>query len=140
MDGDGGSIAKECEMATPREAGPSTPGKAWRRFRVLLVGLVLCRGLVLLCVMPPFEGWDLAGFSRTTLSRGEVIVDGYRVVGSPGRGKWLARTPGLGTTSQGLGTGDWGLGDGATSPNGGTRSGAEAPLPSPQSRIPAGTR
>ena len=45
-------------MATPREAGPSTPGKAWWRFRVLLVGLVLCRGLVLLCVMPPFEGWD----------------------------------------------------------------------------------
>ena len=45
-------------MATPPEAGPSTPGKAWWRFRVLLVGLVLCRGLVLLCVMPPFEGWD----------------------------------------------------------------------------------
>jgi hypothetical protein len=25
---------------------------------VLLVGLVVCRGLVLLCVLPPFEGWD----------------------------------------------------------------------------------
>ena len=41
----------------------------------------------------PFDGWDLAGFARTTLSRGEVIVDDYRVVGAAGRGKWLARTP-----------------------------------------------
>jgi len=40
----------------------------------------------------PFEGWDLAGFSRTTLSRGEVIVDDYRVVGREGRGSWLPRT------------------------------------------------
>jgi dihydropyrimidinase len=40
----------------------------------------------------PFEGWELAGFSRTTLSRGEVIVDGYKVVGKEGRGKWLPRT------------------------------------------------
>jgi len=40
----------------------------------------------------PFEGWDLAGFARTTLSRGEIIVDDYRVVGREGRGKWLSRT------------------------------------------------
>jgi len=40
----------------------------------------------------PFEGWDLAGFSRTTLSRGEVIVDDYKVVGKAGRGRWLPRT------------------------------------------------
>jgi dihydropyrimidinase len=40
----------------------------------------------------PFEGWDLAGFARTTLSRGDVIVDDYRVVGREGRGVWLART------------------------------------------------
>ena len=40
----------------------------------------------------PYEGWDLAGFSRTTLSRGEVIVDDYRVVGREGRGQWLPRT------------------------------------------------
>jgi dihydropyrimidinase len=39
----------------------------------------------------PFEGWELAGFARTTLSRGEVIVDDYRVVGEAGRGKWLPR-------------------------------------------------
>ena len=40
----------------------------------------------------PFEGRDLAGFARTTLSRGEVIVDDYTVVGTEGRGKWLPRT------------------------------------------------
>jgi dihydropyrimidinase len=39
----------------------------------------------------PYDGWELAGFSRTTLSRGEVIVDGYEVVGRPGRGQWLPR-------------------------------------------------
>jgi len=40
----------------------------------------------------PYDGWDLAGFSRTTLSRGEVIVDDYKVVGREGRGQWLPRT------------------------------------------------
>ena len=40
----------------------------------------------------PFEGWQLAGFARTTLSRGEVIVDDYKVVGREGRGQWLSRT------------------------------------------------
>jgi dihydropyrimidinase len=40
----------------------------------------------------PYEGWQLAGFSRTTLSRGDVIVDNYRVVGKEGRGQWLPRT------------------------------------------------
>jgi len=44
----------------------------------------------------PYEGWDLAGFARTTLSRGEVIVDDYQVVGKEGRGQWLPRkTAGL---------------------------------------------
>jgi dihydropyrimidinase len=44
----------------------------------------------------PYEGWELAGFARTTLSRGDVIVDDYRVVGQAGRGKWLLReTAGL---------------------------------------------
>src|SRR3954468_2092478 len=40
----------------------------------------------------PYEGWELAGFARTTLSRGETIVDGYKVVGREGRGQWLPRT------------------------------------------------
>jgi dihydropyrimidinase len=39
----------------------------------------------------PYEGWDLAGFARTTLSRGDVIVEDYKVVGKEGRGEWLAR-------------------------------------------------
>lgn len=39
----------------------------------------------------PFDGWDLAGFARTTLSRGTVIVDDYKVVGKQGHGKWLPR-------------------------------------------------
>ncbi len=40
----------------------------------------------------PYNGWDLAGFSRTTLSRGDVIVNDYKVVGQAGRGRWLPRT------------------------------------------------
>ncbi|MFT4603652.1 MAG: dihydropyrimidinase [Rhodothermales bacterium] len=40
----------------------------------------------------PFEGWEMAGFARTTLSRGEVIVENYQVVGRAGRGQWLPRT------------------------------------------------
>lgn len=39
----------------------------------------------------PYTGMSLAGFSRTTISRGDVIVDDYKVVGKAGRGKWLAR-------------------------------------------------
>jgi hypothetical protein len=41
-------------------ADAEEPGResAWRRLRVILTGLVFCRGLVLLCVFPPFEGWD----------------------------------------------------------------------------------
>lgn len=39
----------------------------------------------------PFEGWDLAGFARTTLLRGDVIVENYKVVGKGGRGQWLPR-------------------------------------------------
>jgi dihydropyrimidinase len=40
----------------------------------------------------PYEGWQLAGFARATLSRGDVIVDDYKVVGREGRGVWLHRT------------------------------------------------
>ena len=40
----------------------------------------------------PYDGWDLAGFARTTLSRGTVIVEDYKVVGRAGRGQWLPRT------------------------------------------------
>ncbi len=30
----------------------------WPRLRLLLVTLVLCRGLVVVCALPPFEAWD----------------------------------------------------------------------------------
>ncbi|MCG8408231.1 MAG: dihydropyrimidinase [Phycisphaerales bacterium] len=39
----------------------------------------------------PYQGWPLAGFSRTTLSRGKVIVDNYKFCGRNGWGKFLKR-------------------------------------------------
>ena len=30
----------------------------WRQFRCLLTGLFLARGICLLCILPPLEGWD----------------------------------------------------------------------------------
>ena len=59
----------------------------------------------------PFAGWPLAGFARTTISRGDVIVDDYRVVGREGRGQWLPRT------TAGMATA--------------TRTAREAPIPMP---------
>ncbi|MDQ6828418.1 MAG: dihydropyrimidinase [Gemmatimonadota bacterium] len=70
----------------------------------------------------PFEGWELAGFSRTTLSRGDVIVDDYRVVGTEGRGRWLPRTTaGFGTRYPAPGS-----------------NGSQLPMAGAESRIPAG--
>jgi dihydropyrimidinase len=43
------------------------------------------------CDWNPYGGRKLAGFSRTTLSRGEIVVDDYKVVGNEGRGQWLSR-------------------------------------------------
>src|SRR5215213_6971002 len=54
----------------------------------------------------PFEGWDLAGFARTTVSRGEVIVDDYRVVGKEGRGVWLPREARRNDRQRGTGNGE----------------------------------
>ncbi|HWL93209.1 MAG TPA: dihydropyrimidinase, partial [Phycisphaerae bacterium] len=39
----------------------------------------------------PYEGWNLAGFSRTTLCRGKVIVDDYKFCGENGHGQFLTR-------------------------------------------------
>ena len=39
----------------------------------------------------PYQGWNLAGFSRTTLSRGKVIVDDYKFCGKNGWGRFLPR-------------------------------------------------
>jgi dihydropyrimidinase len=75
----------------------------------------------------PYEGWELAGFARTTLSRGEVIVDGYKVVGREGRGRWLPRTT---------------AGLQAFRPSTPAASATEAPAPAarPRAAAPAGAR
>ena len=39
----------------------------------------------------PFEGWEVEGWPRMTLSRGEVIVDNGKVLARPGRGELLRR-------------------------------------------------
>jgi dihydropyrimidinase len=39
-----------------------------------------------------FEGFQVRGNARTVLSRGEIIVDGGRFLGKPGRGNYLKRT------------------------------------------------
>src|SRR5271169_5367869 len=41
----------------------------------------------------PFEGCEVTGWPRTTLSRGEVIVHARQVSAGVGRGKFLPRTP-----------------------------------------------
>ena len=38
-----------------------------------------------------FEGFQVKGNARTVLSRGEIIVDGGRFLGKPGRGPYLRR-------------------------------------------------
>ena len=68
----------------------------------------------------PFEGWELAGFARTTVSRGDVIVDDYRVVGKEGRGVWLRRESGMGNRE--------------------SKPLREVPIPDSRFPIPAGAR
>lgn len=56
---------------------------AWRRFRWVLVSLVCCRGLVLLCVMPPFEAWDEyqhVGYVVHVARTGQAPVPGETMV------------------------------------------------------------
>jgi dihydropyrimidinase len=38
-----------------------------------------------------FEGWRVTGNARKVFSRGELIVDGGRYLGAPGRGRYLRR-------------------------------------------------
>ena len=45
-------------IETDARRTPRFHDRGWLWFRMILTGLVLCRGLVLLCVMPPFEAWD----------------------------------------------------------------------------------
>ena len=39
----------------------------------------------------PFEGWEVEGWPRMTLSRGEVVVESGRALARPGRGRLLKR-------------------------------------------------
>jgi dihydropyrimidinase len=41
----------------------------------------------------PYEGWELQGYPRTVLSRGEVIVRDGEFVGAAGRGRFLHTEP-----------------------------------------------
>jgi dihydropyrimidinase len=44
------------------------------------------------CDWSPYEGKDLFGFARTTLVRGERVVQEHRVVGAPGSGRFVERS------------------------------------------------
>ncbi|MDL2259427.1 dihydropyrimidinase [Deltaproteobacteria bacterium OttesenSCG-928-K17] len=48
----------------------------------------------------PFENMSVRGWPKQVFSRGELIVDGERFIGEPGRGRFLARQP---FSSPGLG-------------------------------------
>jgi dihydropyrimidinase len=39
----------------------------------------------------PYDGWEVRGWPALTLSRGEVVAEGARVVARPGRGRPVAR-------------------------------------------------
>ena len=41
----------------------------------------------------PYEGLDIRGRVRTTISRGRVVYDRGKVVGAPGWGRFLERLP-----------------------------------------------
>lgn len=45
------------------------------------------------CDYSPFEGWEVKGWPRVTISRGEIVYDRNDILGSPGRGRVLARSP-----------------------------------------------
>lgn len=39
----------------------------------------------------PFEGWQVLGYPRVTISRGDVVFADGKVLGAPGRGQFVAR-------------------------------------------------
>jgi dihydropyrimidinase len=45
------------------------------------------------CDYSPFEGWEVTGWPRMTLSRGEIVYDRNRILGAPGRGRVIERKP-----------------------------------------------
>jgi dihydropyrimidinase len=45
------------------------------------------------CDYSPYDGFEVTGWPKWTLSRGEIIVEDRQVVGSKGRGRLVARGP-----------------------------------------------
>ena len=41
----------------------------------------------------PYDGWQVTGWPRWTISRGEIVVERGRILGKPGRGRLLLRGP-----------------------------------------------
>jgi len=41
-----------------------------------------------------YDGWEIYGWPRFTISRGDVVLEDGEVVAQPGRGQWLRRTSG----------------------------------------------
>lgn len=41
----------------------------------------------------PYDGWKVTGWPKWTVSRGEVVVEGNRILGEPGRGRLVRRGP-----------------------------------------------
>jgi dihydropyrimidinase len=49
------------------------------------------RGLQSRCDWNPWQGREASGFAHTTFVRGTPVVEGYKVVGKPGHGRFLER-------------------------------------------------
>jgi len=45
------------------------------------------------CDWNPFEGWQLAGYPTTTISRGKIVAESGTFVGEVGHGRFLKRKP-----------------------------------------------
>ena len=41
----------------------------------------------------PYDGWEITGWPKFTISRGEVVAEGSSVEGTPGRGLLFPRRP-----------------------------------------------
>jgi len=41
----------------------------------------------------PYDGWEVTGWPTHTISRGEIVAEGSRVIGQPGRGLAVPRQP-----------------------------------------------
>ena len=46
-----------------------------------------------------YDGWDVHGWPRFTISRGDVVYEDGEVIAPPGRGQWLRRAGGSHTTA-----------------------------------------